>query len=256
MTSNKKKYKIGLVLGGGGARGFTHLGVYKALEEKGIKPDIISGTSAGAIVGSFLADGKSADETFDILTSKSLFEYSKFKFFKSGLIRLKGLKEDIRNHISVKNIENLKIPLFIAMTNINKGMVEYHTKGDLAQNIIASSSIPVLFTPMEIDGQQFVDGGLFNNLPIEPIRDLCDIIIAVNISPVQEDNEIHNMLDISRRIFELTTHSNTIDSIPMADILIEPKELTKFHLLEADKAKEMFDIGYKAAKKIDFSLLK
>ena len=252
----EKKHNIGLVLSGGGARGFAHLGAYKALEEKGIKPDIISGTSAGAIIGAFLADGKSADEVFKILSRKSLFQYSTFRLFKSGLVRLEGLKDDIRNYISVKNIEDLAIPFVIAMTNISKGEIEYKRTGDIARNVLASSSIPVIFTPMKMKNQLYVDGGLFDNLPVTPIRNICKTIIGINISPTKEENGIEGILGVSGRIFELTTHANTVKSMPMCDILVEPMDLTEFTILETDKAKEMYEIGYKAALNTDFSTLK
>lgn len=249
----KKNKKIGLVLGGGGARGFAHLGVYKVLEEQNIKPDYISGVSAGAVIGAFLANGKSADETFKILTSKNLFEYSKLRIFKSGFVRLDGLKDDLRNKISVKNIEELKIPLTICTSNLNTGCVNYHTKGNIFEHVIASSSIPVLFTPMKINNQIHIDGGLFDNLPATPIREKCDVIIGVNISPVKEIKEIKGIIDIAVRTFQLTTHANTQKSIDKCDVYIAPEKINEYHLLELNKASEMFEIGYNAAKKIDFN---
>ena len=141
------------------------------------------------------------------------------------------------------------------MTNINKGKIEYHTNGDLAKNVIASSSIPLLFTPMEIDGELYVDGGLIDNLPAKPIRDICEKIIAVNISPIVEDYDLNNVLDISVRVFQIESNANAADNFRLCDIVIEPEELAKYNILETKKAKEMFEIGYKAAMKTDFSSL-
>ena len=119
-----ENYSIGLVLGGGGARGFAHLGVAKALKEKNITPDIISGVSAGAIAGVFLAAGMDPDDIFNIMKEQDFMKISKFKVTKKGFIRLEGLKEQIKLHVPYKNLEDLPTPLIVAVCNLNKGRVE------------------------------------------------------------------------------------------------------------------------------------
>lgn len=121
-----KKYKIGIALGGGGARGFAHLGVLKALKERGIKADIISGASAGSIVGGFYADKKSPEEIFKIIKEKGFFKYTNFNIPKTGLVGLDGLEKQIDEDLSVENIEDLPIPFIAAATNLNAGEVAYY----------------------------------------------------------------------------------------------------------------------------------
>ena len=171
------------------------------------------------------------------------------------MIELDGLKKEMKKHIKADKIENLDIPLIISTTNLNKGKVEYHSKGDLITHVMASASIPVLFTPVELNGDLHVDGGLFDNLPVSPIREKCETIIGVNISPIQERNDISSMMDISARTFHLTVHVNTIPSREKCDILIEPLELSKYSILDTKNAKELFELGYKTAMDTDFSAI-
>jgi NTE family protein len=120
-----KKYKTGLVLSGGGARGFAHLGVLKALEEKKIKINIFSGVSAGAIAAAFYADGYTPEEILNIFSSKKVFHLMRITIPRSGLLKTKGLKEVLKKHLRATNIEDLKIPVIIAATNFREGKIQY-----------------------------------------------------------------------------------------------------------------------------------
>ena len=134
-----KKFKTGLVLSGGGTRGFAHLGAIAALKEQGITPDIISGTSAGAIVGAFIASGKSPEEVHKLLKMGGFFRYTKMHLPVDGLLRLDGLKEVLEKEISYKTVEELPIPLYITVSNLNKGVVEYLNEGPLSETVLAFS---------------------------------------------------------------------------------------------------------------------
>ena len=193
-------YSLGLVLSGGGARGFAHLGVAKAMYEKGIKPDIISGVSAGSIAGAFLASGMDPDDIFELLKEQDFMKISHFKMSKQGFIRLDGLKQQIKLHIPFKNLEDLPTPLIVAVCNLNKARIEYISRGPLADIVEASSSIPVLFSPVKMGTDLYVDGGVLDNLPIKPVRKICDKIIAVNISPIHDTEKLENMLQIAARV--------------------------------------------------------
>ena len=172
-----KKYKTGLVLSGGGTRGFAHLGVIAALNELGIQPDVISGVSAGAIVGAFIAAGKNPEEILEIFKRGWFFQYTQIHLPVYGLLKLDGLKELIDKEIEVKRIEDLQIPLHICISNLNKGRVEYRDKGPIGSTVLASSSIPVLFAPVKLGVFHYVDGGLMDNIPVEPVKDDCEQLI-------------------------------------------------------------------------------
>jgi len=244
------KYKTGIALGGGGARGFAHLGIMKALQEKGVYPDIFSGVSAGAIAGVFLAAGFSPEETHDILKENGFFKYSRVHIPKTGLLSLEGLKEIIEKHTKAKDIQDLKHPLIVTVSNITDGHVEYIDSGNVGETILASCSIPILFAPVEIGGKLYVDGGLFDNLPIKPLQNKCEHIIAANISPLLKNVELDGLVQIATRIFHLSIGSKIEQKKDQCDLFIEPEGLRDYHTLAVGHADELFELGYKFARKL------
>lgn len=249
-----KKYKTGIVLGGGGSRGFAHLGVIKALAEKGIKPDIISGVSAGSIAGSLIADGKTPDEALCLIKQKGFFNYTRVRYPRVGFFSLDGLKKQLGKIYSVKKTEDLSIPFFAALSNFNTGKIEYRNSGPLLKMVIASSSIPIMFKPVELNGQYYFDGGLLDNLPIAPLIGICDKIIAVNLIPVKETAKIKGIKHIISRVLDLTVNSNLSYVKSECDLFIEPPELIPHAYLSNKKAKEIFDIGYRYVKEMKINL--
>lgn len=243
-------YPLGLVLSGGGARGFAHLGVAKALYEKGIKPDIISGVSAGAIAGAFLASGMDPDDIFQLLKEQDFMKISQFKMSKQGFIRLDGLKKQIKIHIPFKNLEDLPTPLLVAVCNLNKARMEYISSGPLADIVQASSSIPVLFSPVKLGDDFYVDGGVLDNLPIKPVRKICDRIIAVNISPIHDVDKLNNILQIATRVFHVSIDKSTIKSGKLADLYIELPGVDHYDILRIRNAEELFHLAYEHAKEL------
>lgn len=244
-----KIYKTGLVLSGGGTRGFAHLGVIAALFEKGIRPDIISGTSAGAIVGAFIAGGKTPEEILQIFKKGRFFKYTKLHLPIDGLLKLDGLKEVVQKEIPAKNIEDLEIPFFVAVSNLNKGTIEYKNKGPLGETVLASSSIPILFSPVMLNGDSYVDGGLMDNIPVEPIKNCCERIIVSNISPINPKAEMKNLVQISTRTFYMSVNANLKEVHKFAAHFIEPEGIDNFDILSRSHADELFELGYNEAKK-------
>jgi NTE family protein len=250
----KKKYKTGLVLSGGGTRGFAHLGVIAALKEKGIQPDVISGTSVGAIVGAFIAGGKSPDEVMQIFKKGGFFKYTNLHIPKDGLLKLKGLQEVIQKEIPYKNIEELPLPFWLAVSNLNKGTVEYKNSGPLDRLVLASSSIPVLFSPVEVGGQMYVDGGLMDNLPVEPVKDDCEHIITVNISPINPREKITNLVQIALRTFYMSVNANMQNVRKHSSLYIEPAGIDTYDIFSLSRATELYKLGYQTVqdRKIPF----
>ncbi len=244
-----KKYKTGLVLSGGGTRGFAHLGVIAALHEKGIKPDVISGVSAGAIVGAFIAGGKSPEEILAIFKKGWFFKYTKLHIPIDGLLKLDGLKEDIDKEISVKNIEELEIPFFVGISNLNKGIIEYKNSGPIGLTVLASSSIPILFSPVTINRYSYVDGGLMDNIPVNPIKNDCEQIIVSNISPINPKAKIKNLVQVATRTFYMSVNANLKEVRKHATVFIDHKGIDKYDILLRTHADELFELGYKSAKK-------
>ena len=178
--------RIGLALGGGGARGLCHIEFCKALDELGLKPSIISGTSMGAIVGGFYAAGVSGQEMTALVDNLGFVEYTKMLDFsilsRAGLVKGKAVIDFFEKHLPVKTFENLEIPMKIVATDFwNRKEVVFQS-GDLLQAIRASISVPGIFEPVKIDGVMMIDGDAVNPLPMNIIRNACDILIAIDVT--------------------------------------------------------------------------
>jgi NTE family protein len=244
-----KKYKTGLVLSGGGTRGFAHLGVIAALFDNGIKPDVISGTSAGAIAGAFVAAGKNPQEIMETFKKGSFFNYTKLQIPRDGLMKLDGLKELFHREIPAKNLEDLDIPFFVTISNLNTGIIEYRNSGPVGEIVLASSSIPILFAPVKLNGNLFVDGGLLDNIPVEPIKHDCEQIIVSNISPINPTDKIKNLIEIATRTFYMSVNANMKEVRKYATVYIEPEGIDTYEILSRTHADELFQLGYNSTIK-------
>ncbi len=251
-TSGRKKHRLGIALGGGGARGFIHLGILQALDERGVKPNIIAGTSAGAIAGVFLAAGIKPNKILKILKGR-IFTYSRIRWPKDGIFSLEGLQNVLNKEIGVDKIEDLEIPLIITATNLNTGKTEYIEQGPLTEAVLASSSIPVIFRPIVMNGHKYSDGGLLDNLPLTPLMNRCKKTIAINISPVEQMETVNGILRIAARTFQMSVNSQAHRLKDKCTLFIEPTGLKKYDLLDLDKADDMFQIGYQYANGLDLS---
>ncbi len=248
-----KKYRTGLALSGGGARGISHLGSVKALLEYGYTFDIISGTSIGAIIGCVLADGYHPDEIASMLTMPRLKSFYKTDISRNNLMNLDGMKQFLTEILRTKNIEDLPIPFIATATNLNKGEARYFTKGDIVEAVIASSSIPIIFPPVVIDGEQYVDGGIINNLPVRPIRKDCEKIIGFQVNPSTlglQDGHVKGFLQIATRTFHLAMYSNVLPDKNLCNIYIEHENLEAYGVFSVDKMMDIFNIGYTKTKEV------
>lgn len=245
-------HKIGLVLSGGGALGFAHIGAIQALEEHGIKPDYISGTSMGAIIGVIYAAGYSVPQIMKIIQEEKMYKIEKLitpnlGLKKRGLSSHATLRKTLKEMIPQNNFDSLKIPFAVCVTNITTGKYEYYYSGDgLIDRVVASASIPGVFEPVFIDNDTYVDGGVLNNLPAEILqRQGCKYIIGVDVLPFLE-TEKKSILDISLWSIRLMQHSNTIESRKYCNWLISCYAIKEYNEFDFDKYKEIYQYGYKA----------
>lgn len=245
-----KKYNTGLVLSGGGTRGFAHLGVIAALNDLGIKPDVISGSSAGAIVGAFIAAGKTPEDILRIFKKGWFFQYTKIHFPVDGLLKLDKVTEIINKEIEAKNIEDLEIPFYVCVSNLNKGTVEYRNHGPLAKTVLASSSIPVLFAPVVLERDSYVDGGLMDNIPVKPIKNDCTDIIVSNISPINPKAKMKNLVQIATRTVYMSVNVKMEEIKKQATHYIEPKGIDGYEMFLLKHADELFELGYTTTQNI------
>lgn len=245
----KKPFPIGLALSGGSVKGFAHLGVLKYMIEIDKKPDIIAGTSSGALMGAFYADGYHPDEIMEILGNITFSQMTNLLvgFGKGGIFGVNNFTRLLKKNIRHKNIEDLEIPLRIVATDIDHGKEKVFTSGNIVDRVIASCSIPVIFAPIKIDGVHYVDGGLFRNLPASVIRNECDKLIGVNLNPESNETYKRTLISTAVRSWTLVFRQNSIYDAKICDILLETSEVTKYKMFESKSSVEIMNCGYNMA---------
>ncbi len=241
--------KIGLSLSGGGARGISHLGVIQALEEMGVEFSIISGASAGSIMGALYAYGYNPKKILEIIQNVSVFKSVRPAWTKTGLLSLDGLRDVLLANMPENSFASLKLPLVIAATDLRKGTIQYFDEGQLIHPIMASCCVPAIFAPVEFKGNLYVDGGVLDNLPVKPITRKCDFVIGVNCNPIGVDFDPKNLKVVIERSLLMAININTQLSKALCNIFIEPPGLGKISGFEIRQAQEIFNIGYEFTKK-------
>lgn len=246
-----KGLKIGLALSGGGARGLAHIGVLQALEERNIIPDIISGCSMGAIVGALYCAGKTPKELREIFKDENPKKHIKLNFNTPGLFDMVGLKSMLEHYVGTNSFESLKKELHISVANLNTGKSEIISSGNqLFEYILASSSIPLVFGAKEINGQTYVDGGLFDNLPTETLVGHCHRIIGSHVNPNKIVHEFPSSKSILERCFQLTIEQNVRISRGFCDYFIEPRDIRHYSIWDFNKGNEIINLGYTSTLKV------
>ena len=243
-----KKENIGYALGGGGARGFAHLGALKALEERNLKPDIIAGTSAGALLGVLYADGFTPDEICEMFKDTKFKQFIELTFPTSGLFRPTGLHNFLKRNLRAKTFEQLQIPFIAVATDWEKAMTVNFSEGDnLIDAVVASCSVPLIFSPVKIDSQYYVDGGIFKNLPASTIRERCNILFGVNVTMIMPPENKQNLKYYAERTFNMMSISNTLPDKKLCDVLIEVEDIEKYWMFDLSHIDSIFEAGYNSA---------
>ena len=243
-----KKYNVGYALGGGGARGFAHLGVLKALEERKLKPGILAGTSAGALAGVLYADGYAPEEICELFTNTKFKQFVELTFPTTGLFRPTGLYSFLKQNLRSKTFDQLNIPFVAVATDWERGSTINFSEGDkLIDSIVASCCVPLIFSPVIINDKPYVDGGIFKNLPASTIRKQCRVLFGVNVSIMMPPQEKHNLKYIAERTFNLMSVSNTIPDKRLCDVLIEVEGIENYWMFDFSNINTIFEIGYECA---------
>lgn len=230
-----------IVLSGGGARGIAHIGVLRALHEHGIEPAAISATSAGALVGAFRAAGFSPEDMMDLLRK----EVKLVHFFSKPMPASKRIAAFLRKHLPVERFEDLKVPLYVGVTDLENGGQKLIGSGPLVPALMAASAIPVVFPAVPLNGVYHVDGGLSNNLPVEPFADRIAEVIAVYVNPLPPFNPRNrSMLSTLDRVFHLNFREMVTRSAKGCHLFIEPPELSRFGMFDLRKVDLIERIGY------------
>ena len=226
--------RIALALGGGAARGFAHIGVIKALEAQGLSPDIVVGTSAGAVVGALYASGLNGFQMQELsmnMGEDQVLDGSGFYQCiletmvsdKRGCIKGQALQDFINRNVNGRPMEKLNKTFAAVATNLSTGEMIVFRSGNTGMAVRASSSVPVFFEPVTINGQDYVDGGLVAPVPSSVARTLgADFVIAVDISDRPQDRSTAGMTDIMRQTFSIFGQTLNRHEQSSADIIIRP----------------------------------
>ncbi len=246
---------VALVLGGGGSKGFAHLGAIEVLEEYNIPIDLIVGTSAGSAVGAFYADNKDIKKTKNILfkaKSDQLLDFSLMSTLQmltsvSSFVTGQAYEDFIAKNLTAKNFHELKIPLVVVTVDEETGMKYTIKDGPIAPAVRASSAIPPIFSPVKIYGRTLIDGGIVEPVPVETAKHYKPkLIIAIDINNLPETQKSNNMLELTYRALWFSYYKLSRIQSSQADIDIHPN-LNGHGTFEDDKKDELYLLGKKAA---------
>ena len=219
-----RRPRVGLALGGGAARGFAHIGVIQALEENGLLPDLVVGTSAGSLVAALYASGKSGAELAALADTMDETAFADWAYPGRGLIRGEALAKYVRDKTGHRPIEQMKIPLGIAATDLDSGEGILFQRGDTGTAVRASSAVPAVFQPVRIGLREYVDGGLSAPVPVHHARAMgAELVIAVDISAVPEGNPTSDLARMLMQTFAIMGRSIKGYELREADLVLAPK---------------------------------
>jgi NTE family protein len=248
-TEQNKYKKIGLALSGGGIRGVSHLGVIQALTDHGIKFSHISGTSAGAIAAAFFAEGYSPRETLQIIKDASLLKLLRPAIGSTGLVSILKVRFLINKYIPHNSFQKLKSRITISSVDFGEGRLVYFTEGELDIALLASCCLPGIFTPIIINGRMYVDGGILNNFPVEPLVGNCDFIIGSSCNHLPAVTEIKSFGNLVDRAAMIAINASLDMHKILCDVVIEPQGLGGHGIFDTGAAEEIYSIGYEEGLK-------
>jgi NTE family protein len=227
VTTPKPPLKIALALGGGAARGFAHIGVIKALEAQGIVPDMVVGTSAGSVVAALYASGMNGFDLQKVALQMQEDMLADWTLPNRGVVKGEALQAFINQNVKGQTIQNLSKPLGVVATDLQSGDMILFRRGDTGMAVRASSAVPGVFQPVEINGRDYVDGGLTSPVPAQSARSMgADFVIAVDISSVGRREKLTGTLDIMLQTFAIMGHSISRHELEDADVVIKPRTAT------------------------------
>lgn len=243
----KSKKEIGLVLSGGGVRGAAHAGVLKALEEHGIEPTQLSGSSAGAMVGALYAAGFEPEEIHRFFKeNSSVFQWQNFARGKPGILDADKYARMFEPWLHGHTFETLPKKIHICVTDVLAGKVRFFSSGELVRPILASAAVPGVFTPVEIDDDWYIDGGTMNNFPVEPLMGRCDVLLGSFVSPKKaiKKSELTTTVKLISRASDLTFLAGSQVKFGLCDFVFIPEDLWRYGTFDTKKVDEIYQVGY------------
>lgn len=243
------RYRLGIVLSGGGSRGLAHAGVLRALAENGIEPDCIAGSSAGALVGALYASGRNTSETLRFFDDANPFRLSRLALGKPGVIDSEKLVGAFASWFPDDSFAALQRPLFVTGTDLVSGRLQVWSSGPLVRPLLASSAVPFVISPTRVDGRLYVDGGIVNNFPVETLFGLCDAILGVHATPLSApaESDLQSSRAVIQRSLEIGMFYASKRKFHHADLVLSPAGLSRFSTFDTRRHAEIVEVGYRAA---------
>lgn len=240
--------EVVLALSGGGARGAFHLGVLHYLDEQNIKVKAICGTSIGSIIGAGYASGVSPLQQLDILKSNQIKHLFHFNYFRGSVFTINMEHPILHQLVQKKSFEQLHIPLHVTAVDLDNAHEHLFSQGDLHKVCQASSALTPFFKPVTIDGTTYVDGGYYNHIPVDPLKQYNLPIIGVNLHPFVPNKTIHNFAAYFKRSIVASMQHNVRSAKKECAFFVESPHITKYSILSLRNFDALFQLGYDSAK--------
>ena len=246
-------FNLGLTLSGGGAKCMAHIGLLQYLAEYGINPDIISGTSAGALVGALYAAGQKPVHILEFFLKHKLFSFYNLSFSKLGLLQTEKIRDYLTPLFPEDSFDTLQKPLTFVATDLRAPDIKIFDSGPLIYPLLGTIAFPGVFTPVEWQGALIADGGIINNFPATLIRNRCRFHIGMHLNPVKPLNgskPFKNSIALLERIYDIFSLSKIADELALPDVILEPEGIHQYGVftVKNDELEEIFELGYECAK--------
>lgn len=230
----------------------AHIGLIQALQERGVSVKAIAGSSIGALVGALYAQGHSVSDMLAFFKETPLFKYSFLTIVKPGLIDTERYFSIFNGYFPDNSFQALRCGLFVAATNLQTAEEEIFSEGELVRPLLASAALPPVFSPVEIKGELFADGGIMNNFPSEPLQGKVDFVIGSNVSPVGSlpKSALRNSLQLTERVTSLMIYAIKRSKLRSCDLLLEYEALESIGVLDRKGIEKAYQIGYDSARKV------
>ncbi|MDX1365843.1 patatin-like phospholipase family protein [Arenibacter latericius] len=246
-----KSKSIGLVLSGGGVKGMAHIGLIQALNEFGIQAQLVSGSSVGALVGAMYANGNSVSEMLNFFKETPLFRYHFMTIVKPGLLDTERYFDVLLKYFPKNTFEALERKLYVITTDLQRGEERVFGEGELIRPLLASAALPPVFSPVEIDGTIYADGGIMNNFPYYEVANKVDYVIGSNLMGIRvlSKEGINSSYQLTNRTTSLMMYANNRIKVKKCDLLFEPNDLDLIGILDKKGIEKAYTIGYEHALK-------
>lgn len=230
----------------------AHIGLIQALKEHDISASIVSGSSIGALVGALYANGNSVTDMLSLFKETPLFRYNFLTIVKPGFINTDRYIDVFKGYFPENAFDALERELYVVATNLQKGELRYFSKGELIRPLLASAALPPVFSPVELDGELFADGGIMNNFPLEPISNKVEFVIGSNVSKVGNlyQNALKNSWQITGRVTSLMIYAINRQKLESCDLLLEFPALEKIGVLDRKGIEKAYLIGYEHSSRV------